>query len=122
MRRILICGGRNYADKARMRNVIHALFNPDTDTIMHGGAPGADTLAGEIAAELGCAAKVYPADWAAHSKAAGPIRNQLMLDEGKPDMVVAFPGGKGTEDMIRRAKKAGVRVLAAATVSTEIKV
>ena len=111
VRRILICGGRDYADKSRMSEVIHALFNPDTDTIMHGGARGADTLAGEIASELGCAAKVYPADWKTHGKAAGAIRNQIMLDDGKPNIVVAFPGGKGTADMVKRAKRAGIWVI-----------
>jgi hypothetical protein len=33
-----------------------------------------------------------------------------MLDEGKPDLVVAFPGGGGTKDMITRALGAGVSV------------
>lgn len=111
MRAILICGGREYADKARMREVIHLLFNHDTHTIIHGGARGADTLAGEVAAEIGIAAKVYPADWKTHGKAAGPIRNQQMLDDGKPAMVIAFPGGKGTEDMVRRANNAGIFVI-----------
>jgi hypothetical protein len=45
-----------------------------------------------------------------HGRAARPIRNQRMLDEGKPDLVVAFPGGRGTTDMIRRAERAGVPV------------
>ena len=41
-------------------------------------------------------------------KKAGPLRNQRMLDEGKPDLVVAFPGGGGTKDTVRRAVQAGV--------------
>jgi hypothetical protein len=41
---------------------------------------------------------------------AGPLRNYQMLEEGKPDLVVAFPGGGGTKDMVRRAVKAGVSV------------
>jgi hypothetical protein len=53
---------------------------------------------------------VYVAQWKKHGRAAGPIRNQRMLDEGKPDLVVAFPGGRGTADMIRRAERAGVPV------------
>lgn len=52
---------------------------------------------------------VFPRS-ATNGKAAGPIRNQRMLDEGKPDLVVAFPGGRGTADMVRRAKAAGVPV------------
>lgn len=56
----------------------------------------------------------YPADWEKHGKAAGPIRNQQMLTEGKPDIVVAFSdnlsNSKGTADMCRRAHKAGLPV------------
>jgi hypothetical protein len=50
------------------------------------------------------------ADWNTHGRAAGPIRNQRMLDEVKPELVVAFPGGRGTADMVRRAREAGVNV------------
>jgi len=57
------------------------------------------------------AVQVFPADWETHGKAAGPIRNQRMLDEGRPDLVVAFPGGRGTSDMVARAKRAGVEVM-----------
>lgn len=61
----------------------------------------------------------YPTDWNRYGKAAGPIRNQQMLDEGKPDIVVAFsdtlvkPNGKptGTGDMVIRAKKADLPVI-----------
>jgi hypothetical protein len=55
---------------------------------------------------------VFYADWDKHGRAAGPIRNQQMLDEGKPDLVVAFllPQGSGTLDMIRRTEKAGIEV------------
>ena len=45
------------------------------------------------------------ADWAKYGPVAGPIRNQDMLDLHRPKMVIAFPGGKGTADMVKRAKK-----------------
>jgi hypothetical protein len=48
------------------------------------------------------------ADWEKLGRSAGPIRNQAMLDEGRPDLVVAFPGHHGTADMVRRARAAGV--------------
>jgi hypothetical protein len=54
---------------------------------------------------------IYPADWTRHGKAAGPKRNQLMLDKEKPDLVIAFPGGKGTADMVARAKAQGFKVM-----------
>ena len=53
----------------------------------------------------------YVADWATHGKKAGPLRNQRMIDEGHPDLVIAFPGGKGTDDMTRRALAAGVATI-----------
>ena len=85
-------------------------------TMIAGEASGADFLAkvfaldeyGDIEA---VSYKGFPADWKKHGKAAGGIRNQQMLDEGKPDLVIAFPGGTGTADMIRRARKAGVEVV-----------
>ena len=53
---------------------------------------------------------MYPADWDTHGRGAGPIRNKQMLEEGKPDLVIAFPGGKGTANMIGQAKEAGIPV------------
>lgn len=53
------------------------------------------------------------ADWSKYGKAAGPMRNQKMLDEYKPDLVVALPGGRGTADMVSRARVAGVEVIEA---------
>ena len=78
--------------------------------VIHGGSSGADALAGRWAHLASIPYTVYPANWERHGKAAGPLRNQRMLDEGKPDLVIAFPGGRGTADMVRRAKEAGVEV------------
>jgi UDP-N-acetylmuramoylalanine-D-glutamate ligase len=116
--RVLVCGGRDFADRSLMARTL-SRFKPrvptDDDLAEHililGGAKGADALAEEWADVFGVRKRIYPADWEAHGKAAGPIRNQRMLDEGKPDLVVAFPGGRGTADMVRRAKAAGVRVI-----------
>lgn len=57
----------------------------------------------------GITVEPHPADWKRHGRAAGPIRNQKMLEE-KPEMVVAFPGGKGTADMVKKAGQAGIEV------------
>jgi predicted Rossmann-fold nucleotide-binding protein len=54
---------------------------------------------------------IFPANWPKHGKGAGFIRNQQMLNEGKPDLMIAFPGGKGTADMIEKAIKAGIKVI-----------
>ena len=73
-------------------------------------ASGADRLGERFAKANNCELLVFPADWNKFGKAAGFIRNQQMIDEGKPDLVVALPGGRGTADMVRRAKKHGIEV------------
>ena len=108
MTRVLVCGGRGYDDKKTLWRALN-LLKPSR--IIHGGASGADDLAGEYAIEKDLSESMFPARWSDHGAQAGPIRNQRMLDKAKPNLVVAFPGGKGTEDMVSRARKAGVLVL-----------
>lgn len=108
--KVLVCGGRDYADKLALWCVLDGLGPPEVSAIISGMARGADSFAAEWAERFGFALLKFPADWEAHGRAAGPIRNQRMLDEGKPDLVVAFPGGRGTADMVGRAKKAGIPV------------
>jgi hypothetical protein len=50
------------------------------------------------------------AKWHVHGRAAGPIRNGVMIDM-RPDIVIAFPGGDGTADMVAQATEAGIRVI-----------
>lgn len=77
--------------------------------VITGGARGVDTIADFIAVELGISTEVYKADWKTYGpQAAGPIRNQQMIDQGHPDMAMAFPGGAGTADMARRCNKARI--------------
>jgi hypothetical protein len=113
-KRILICGSRFFSDIDAIRSLV-ATFPPDT-VVIHGAAPGADTYAGVCARQAGLEVEAYPADWKQYNKAAGPIRNKQMLDEGKPDIVYAFPGGPldkttGTKDMVRQARAAGVETV-----------
>lgn len=107
--RVLVCGGRDYADAERVAEVLTAICQDDA-VIIHGAAKGADALADVWAREHGLRVERYPADWRKYGRRAGPVRNQQMLDEGKPDLVVAFPGGRGTADMVKRARAAGVAV------------
>lgn len=111
--RVLVCGGRdfnNYLFFARSMNAVRDEVGPFT-TIIHGGAKGADWAA-HLYANSGFKKEevVFRADWKQHGRRAGPIRNQRMIDEGKPDLVVAFPGGSGTADMVRRARAANIPV------------
>ncbi len=107
--RIIVCGGRNYSDRTTVARVLGAL-DRQAVTIVHGEARGADTVAGSEARRLGMKVEAWPADWSLHGKAAGPIRNQQMLAAGA-DLVIAFPGGRGTTDMSNRAQRAGIPVL-----------
>jgi hypothetical protein len=110
--RVLVCGGRDYFDPLTVGSYLGGIHRDRGITaIIEGGATGADALARQFAELLHIPVETFPARWSAEGRAAGPLRNQRMLDEGKPDLVVAFPGGRGTADMIGRARKAGVLVL-----------
>lgn len=120
--KVLICGGRDFNDRdGFIREVDNFLYErghldpeyrmPVNVTIIHGNARGADSLADDYAVVNWTGLKVFPADWDTYGKAAGAIRNKQMLIEGQPDVVLAFPGGKGTAHMVRIAKKAGVEVV-----------
>jgi len=109
--RILVCGTRTYSDREAIKK---AIIEYGADEVIAGEATGADSLALDIARELDIGWNCYYADWDLFDKAAGPIRNKRMLDEGKPDMVLAFFAGRrtrGTNNMVSQAKAAGVRVV-----------
>jgi hypothetical protein len=112
MTRVLVCGGRDCTDRAAVYASLDSLHAEHRFTVLiAGGARGADTLAAEWAGERGIPTEVYMAEWERLDRKAGPIRNQRMLDEGCPDLVVAFPGGTGTAGMMGIARKAGVPVI-----------
>lgn len=125
--RILVSGGRDFNDKRLMWEVLDAEATNrgwtteqdeygnwlPTFTMIHGGAKGADHIADEYAVVNWLQLIEFPADWEKYGKKAGSIRNQQMLDEGKPDLVIAFPTpkSKGTWDMVRRAQKARIETI-----------
>jgi UDP-N-acetylmuramoylalanine-D-glutamate ligase len=111
--RVLVCGGRDYDDAERAVAVLDKLHQTaeGIDVLIEGGAKGADRLARRWAQAEPVRIETYEADWENQGSFAGPARNKRMLDEGKPDLVIAFPGGKGTADMVRKARKAGVEVI-----------
>jgi hypothetical protein len=107
--KVLVCGGRHYKDFKLVWRVLNAVHKKHGITqLINGGCSGADTFAKEWAEAGNVEPRTFKADWAL-GPAAGPLRNQQMLDEGKPDVVLAFPGGRGTIDMVRRSRAAGVR-------------
>lgn len=129
--RVLVCGGRSYADKLlldRKLDELHA--GRGIILIIEGGASGADFFANVWAKKNGVPVrtfKVTDAEWrdinvpgavvrrrkdgTKYNAAAGIWRNTRMLQEGKPDLVVAFPGGDGTANMVEQARRAGVEVI-----------
>ena len=116
MVKALICGSRHYDNYDKVKETVKSLVDEHGKIIIiEGGAKGADTLAKNAAIELGIEYREYKADWKRYGRAAGPKRNQLMLDTENPDLVIAFhedlESGKGTKDMLKRAEKAGVKTI-----------
>jgi predicted polyphosphate/ATP-dependent NAD kinase len=110
--KVIACGGRDYADAARVDRILSTIHEAlQMDDLIHGGASGADTLAASWAMRAGVRVREYQADWATLGRAAGPSRNAAML-MACPALVVAFPGGRGTADMVAQAGKARVPVWA----------
>lgn len=132
--RVLVCGGRDFATDGpngpEYRFVITELYKlaekysvnkltpdeygnwlPSDIFIIAGKAKGVDIVAIEWAVVNWCDFKEYPAEWSKYGRSAGYVRNKQMLVEGKPDLVIAFPGGKGTAMMVKLAREAGVEVI-----------
>jgi hypothetical protein len=109
--RVLVCGNRQWTDYELIYTRLSKL--PEGTIVIHGGARGADALAGIAAKVLGLDVDCNPAEWQRYSKAAGPIRNRTMLDM-KPDLVIAFNDPRvnscGTRNMVHQAKRRHVPI------------
>jgi len=105
--RVLVCGGRYYDGWS---SVHKTLIQIKPTVVIQGGAPGADRLAAKWADINAVPLVTYPALWH-QGKKGGPMRNSFMLKDSRPDLVIAFPGGDGTDDMVRKAESAGVKIL-----------
>lgn len=109
---VIVTGGRNNYDYRFIELSLQNLhMQYDFKLLCHGDAPGVDRIAGQWALYQGLAVRPYPADWDTHGKKAGPIRNSFMLKAANPDMVVAFRGNWGTDDMVLKTKAAGVALV-----------
>lgn len=115
--KVLACGNRDFNDEKIVSIVtlglgMEAHFRNEYIHLIHGDCRGADRLVAEhVSYETGPTISAYPADWDKIGKSAGYKRNVQMLDEGKPELVLAFinqPLDKciGTSHMVRLAKKA----------------
>lgn len=114
--RLLVCGGRDFQNVSRVRHVLHAIHTKRPITVLiEGGANGADRLARQWAEANGIPVETYAADWKKFGRSAGPVRNGLMIHKGKPDGVLAFPGGIGTANMVEQAIENGIKVMEVAS-------
>ena len=109
--RVLVCGGRDFNDHHKVFQTLADIQDEmPINCIISGGAKGADKLGERFAKDRGIELDIYPAQWNVYGRSAGFRRNTQMLVEGKPDLVLAFPGGRGTDMMCQIASDAGVEV------------
>lgn len=111
--KILVTGSRGWNQRGHLFNALDGIEATCTDAeivVIHGGARGADRLAGEWAGQAGHTEDVHLPDWSS-GRGAGFKRNEAMLAL-RPDLVVAFSDGesKGTGHCIRKARALGLRV------------
>ena len=107
--KVLVCGGSEFGDWTLLRGTLDEV-QPRITLVISGGARGADSFAIQWARQRGIACAVFMANWDHYGRAAGPVRNGWMVEFGKPDLVIAFPGGLGTANMIKQARQAGIPV------------
>lgn len=105
--RVCVTGGRDYTNRFIVwvgLNTFDELLGP-IEELAHGGARGVDKLCGDWAMSAGLIPEVFEADWDRHGEEAGGIRNGEMLETFKPDALIVFPGGTGTSNCTRQARK-----------------
>lgn len=113
MLRVLIFGSRDYCNAQRVLDELTALQDTEgVKVVIEGEAKGADTLGRLAAEQLNIPVVKFPANWKVYGRAAGSIRNQQQLDEGKPNYYLGFSShwetSKGSLDMLQRLTKAKV--------------
>lgn len=102
--KVICTGSRNHNNKEL---IYHSLNIVAPTIVIVGDANGADRIVRIWCRENDVEWSVYYANWDDYGRAAGPIRNQRMLDEHPDaDLVLAFPleGSRGTWHMVDIAK------------------
>lgn len=110
-KRVVAFGGRDFSDQPTIDSALDD-FHRDIgiSVVIEGEARGADLRSKAWAIKRGVPVEPYAADWDRLGNAAGPTRNQRMIDVGRPDCGIAFRGGDGTADMKLRCELAGIPV------------
>lgn len=105
--KVIVAGGRDFKRTKWGREVLDALHSEIEFTeVVCGMARGADTMGRYWAHDHHIPVKQFPAKWDKYGAAAGPIRNGQMA--AYADVLIAFPGGKGTANMVKQAKQHGL--------------
>jgi UDP-N-acetylmuramoylalanine-D-glutamate ligase len=105
--RVVVTGGRQYGNAEWLGQMLDSIKIIE---LAQGGASGADALARQWAEARQIPCRQFNADWQRFKKVAGPIRNREMLTNFRPDLVIAFPGGKGTNNCVELARRFGIPV------------
>ena len=102
--RVVVGGSRYQTDEKMVFDVLDHLHAKTPITLLvHGACKGTDLLCEAWAMKRGIPTVAYEPDWDRWGRSAGPRRNSEMLQSEKPDLVIAFPGGRGTADLVKRA-------------------
>jgi len=115
--RVLVCGSRTFTDQGVVTRVLDGIdANDSIECVIHGTASGADSCGRLWASVVHTTIEPFPADWKTLGRRAGYVRNEQMLAEGKPDLVVAFVDkplqhSRGTWNMVILAREAGVKTI-----------
>lgn len=110
--KVLVCGGRGWRDGEFVERVLDRVLanRGPIERLIHGDAHGADQLAGAWARKHGVLEWDFLPEWHRVEAPDAAARNQRMI-EASPDLVIAFPGGAGTADMLKRVRDAGIEVV-----------
>lgn len=110
--KVLVCGGRKFDDEKFLYDILDAMHAEFKFTeIIHGGAFGADKLAGKWALERGIKETVFKPNYSKYAPRIAPLRRNTVMAQQKPDLVVAFPGGSGTADMVKKSYQHKLNVI-----------
>ena len=109
--RVLVCGGSSFQDQAAVFRELDRLHNDQPFSLLiNGGARGADYLASQWAKQCGVPLRIFKADWQQFGEQAVFVLNEHMIEQARPELVLAFSGGDVTADMVQRANVAGIKV------------
>jgi len=110
--RVLICAGRFYADTNTLTRVLDLYHQSHPiKVLIHGGHQLLGASIEGWARDADVHVVRYPANWAMHGRHAEIRRNLFMLDDCRPDIILALTGGDDTAECIKMAKRVGVKVI-----------